>query len=241
MRGASVPSLDASERRAHHRFDISLPAKIGGFFGRTENLSEGGVCLQHDPGRSFEIGERIEVDIEVPGRGSAKLDAEVRWSGRGRTGVQFRGGARWAIAAFLTTMVAASNVSAAQTTVPEFDPTADVELDMKAGGERPDDYTVLQAFEQQYDAFDKCVMKAKKGRDGQLPGDVDVEVLLNPRGDKPLGVNAKLPSKVKKNKGLRECLRSAVAQAPYPSYDGVPVVVAFSFELDPGSDWVEEE
>lgn len=241
MQGSSAQSLDAAERRAHQRFDISLRAKIGEFFGRTENLSEGGACLQHDPQRRFEIGETVEVEVDVPGRGPAKIEAEVRWSGRGRTGLRFSGGARWAIAAFLTTMMAAAEVSAAQTAVPEFDPNADVQLDMEAGGERPQDYMVLEAFETRYDAFDKCVANAKKGKDRQLPGDVDVEVLLNPRGHKPLGVNAKMPSKVKKNKKLRECLRSAVASAPYPSYNGVPVVVQFSFELDPGTEWVEEE
>ena len=72
-----------------------------------------------------------------------------------------------------------------------------------------------------------------------LPGDVDVEVLLNPKGHEPLGINAKLPRQVDKS-SLRECLRGAVAAAAYPSYDGPPVVVNFSFELDPGTYWEEE-
>jgi hypothetical protein len=244
MNETAARKLDGTQRRVHARFGVALPVwlrgEAGSVSGQSENLSYGGLCLRHDSVRAFSVGERVDVDIDVPGRGPTTLHAEVRWSSPGRAGLQFRGGPRGVVAAFLVTLMAAANVSAAQTSVPEFDPEADVELDMEAGGERPDEYTLLQAFEQQYGAFDRCVASAKKNRDQDLPGDVDVDVLLNPRGAKPLGVNARLPERVAENRRLRECLRSAVARAPYPAYDGVPVVVSFSFELDPGSDWVED-
>jgi len=63
---------------------------------------------------------------------------------------------------------------------------------------------------------------------------VDV-VLLDPNGSTPLGGNAKLPPETGAKKRLRKCLRSVAAAANYPAYDGPPVVVEFSFELDPGS------
>jgi hypothetical protein len=139
------------------------------------------------------------------------------------------------VAAFVTALLGSTAAHAAtRSAVPEFDPNADVVLDMQAGGERPDDYAVLQAFEQQFDEFDLCVESSKNGKDKQLPGDVDVQVLLDPKGERPLGINATLPGKTQKDKNLRECLRTAIAAADYPSYNGVPVVVEFSFELDPG-------
>lgn len=232
------------DRRSHDRHEVKLPLQIsdgvGSFVGCSENLSYGGACLVHEPGRSFKVGSVVDVEVDLPGQPErARVQAEVRWSGRGRTGLKFRAGALAAVAAFIASL-SATPAMAATTTVPEFDPSADVQLDMDAGGERPDEYTVLQAFEQQYSAFDQCVYDAKAGKDHKLPGDVDVEVLLNPKGNRPLGVNAKLSKKVKGQKALRDCLRNAVAGAHYPSYDGVPVVVQFSFELDPGMQEVVE-
>jgi len=144
-----------------------------------------------------------------------------------------------ALAAFLTAL-GGSMTAFAATTVPEFDPNADVTLDMEGGSERPDEYLVMQAFEQQFSAFDRCVEAAKNGADVRLPGDVDVEVLLNPKGNRPLGVNAELSDQLEQQQPLRECLRRAVADAKYPGYQGPPIVVDFSFELDPGSVYVEE-
>ena len=60
------------------------------------------------------------------------------------------------------------------------------------------------------------------------------------QGNRPLGVNAQLSEQVKQRLQLRECLRGAVADGKYPAYEGPPVVVDFSFELDPGSVYVEE-
>jgi hypothetical protein len=189
----------------------------------------------------LKVGDTVELAVRLPGRvKSTKLTAEVRWvDPRRNAGFQFRGGTGAKVAAFLAAFLSFSSMARADATVPEFDPNADVQLDMEAGGERPDEYNLLEAFQQQYDEFDQCVLSAKKGKDKQLPGDVDVSVLLNPRGAKPLGVNADLPDDVERDTSLRECLRSAVAAGPYPSYDGPPVVVQFSFELDPGM--VDEE
>lgn len=118
--------------------------------------------------------------------------------------------------------------------VPEFDPTQDVTLDLERGSERPDHASVAEAFEGQFGAFDACVSKAKRGDDHRIPGDVSVEVLLDPDGSTPLGVNATLPKNVSRRRGLQQCLRRAVAAADYPAYDGPPTVFEFSFELDPG-------
>lgn len=205
----------------------------------SRDLSAGGACLDY-AGAPLAAGERVELEVNLPGRREAtKLDAEVRWTRGGRLGVMFSGGAKAAVAAFLGVFLAGSTANAAAA-VPSFDPNADVNLDMSAGGERPDDSEVLEVFQSQFDAFDQCVETARGGKTRALEGDVHVEVLLNPKGERPLGVNAQLPAKTSKNRGLRDCLRSAVAEAAYPSYDGVPVVVEFDFELDPGFEYVEE-
>lgn len=126
--------------------------------------------------------------------------------------------------------------------VAEFDPNAAVELDLNGGSERPDDYAVQEAFFGQFAALDECVWAEKDRRksEDQLPGDVTLQVKLNPAGNTPYGVNAEMPERLAKATKLQTCLREAAAEAPYPSYDGPPVVVDFVTEVDPGSEWVEE-
>ncbi len=231
------------ERRRHERVAVALPVQLeheqGSSVVETHDLSESGACIESDG--SLDIGQIVEMTVDLPMQVEpARVQAEVRWARKGKVGIVFRSGAVGAIAAFVGTMLGAPTASAAaKTSIPHFDPNADTTVQMDVGGERPDEVRVLEAFEHQYGSFDECVAAAKKGRDRTLPGDVDVEVLLNPKGHTPLGVNATLPNSVDK-KSLRECLRSAVAAADYPSYDGPPVVVAFNFELDPGTYYEEE-
>ena len=66
-----------------------------------------------------------------------------------------------------------------------------------------------------------------------------LSVLLNPEGRRPLGVNATMPEGLKKARELETCLREAVADVDYPSYEGRPVVVEFEIEIDPGFEEVE--
>lgn len=237
--------MTTDERRIHDRHAVGVTMRVRDgedvIECRGENLSLGGACLVHrEQDEKFQVGRIVDVEVDLPGGAPrTKLRAEVRWATRGRAGLMFRGGAMAAVAAFIGTLLSGHPASAAaSSTVPEFDPNADVVLDMNAGGERPDEYSVLQAFEQQYEAFDGCVAKAKKRAEQKLPGDVEVAVLLSPKGKRPLGVNAQLSTKVSSSEPLRQCLRSAIAAAPYPAYDGPPVVVQFSFELDPGSEYV---
>lgn len=126
--------------------------------------------------------------------------------------------------------------------VAEFDPNADVSMDMDkfGGAERPDQYVIQQAFFNQFGALDECVWaeKDRRGSEDQLMGDVSVAVKLNPESQRPFGVNASMPKGFDKSTKLKDCLREAAASAGYPTYDGPPVIVDFEFELDPG--FVEE-
>lgn len=235
-------SESVEERRVHARIPARFAATVYGD-GRaqaaaTHDLSLRGACISTDI--PLAVGSEVDVEVALPVRHEpVRVRGEVCWSKKGKAGIVFRSGALAAVAAFVGGMLLAPTAQAAKTSIPTFDPNADVVLDMKAGGERPDEYDLTQAFEQQYDSFDECVAAAKKDPNETLPGDVDVEVLLNPKGHEPLGINAKLPGEVDKS-SLRECLRGAVAAAAYPSYDGPPVVVNFSFQLDPGTYWEEE-
>ena len=122
--------------------------------------------------------------------------------------------------------------------VAEFDPNADVTLDINGGTERPDDYAVQQAFFDQFGSIDECVWNYKEGKglreEDQLMGDVSLSVKLNPTESRPYGVNAAMPEPFDKATKLKDCLREAAASAGYPTYDGPPVIVDFEFELDPG-------
>ena len=125
---------------------------------------------------------------------------------------------------------------ASMASIASFDPNEDIAFDLEAyGSDRPDQYEIEQAFATRYGDFDTCVAAEKKrrGKDDQLPGDVAMAIKMNPKSNKPFAVNAELPEGVSKKLG--DCLRDAAAAATYPQYDGPPVVVKFSFELDPGS------
>jgi hypothetical protein len=243
-----IPDNEQSvgERRAYKRVPVDVPVVLRHrdrfFAAKSNDVSAGGVCVEY-AGDAPAVGDEVEMEVAVPGRrGHARVHAEVRWAARGRLGLMFRAGARAAVAAFVAAMLGSTAASAAASaTVPEFDPNADVVIDMNGGGERPQDFQVMEAFEQQFGEFDQCIARAKQGKETQLDGDVDVQVLLDPKGDRPLGINAALPGKTGKDKGLRECLRSAVAAARFPSYNGPPIVVEFNFQLDPGYEEVQEQ
>lgn len=129
-----------------------------------------------------------------------------------------------------------------------FDPNADIGFEFGdgggEGGASPDDYEVRSALDQQLPHMDTCVAdyKAKKGikPEKQLEGDVSIAVKLNPKSHAPLGINTKITSDHDKDESLKTCIKEAVDKAPFPTYAGMPRIVDFEFQLDPGSEWVEE-
>lgn len=134
-------------------------------------------------------------------------------------------------------------------TIAEFDPNAVMDLNMGdgggGGGPRPDEYQMEIAFNQSFGGIDECVVAAKEKKGiashKQLKGDLDIAVKLNPSKSRPLGVNAKLPKRWAKDSALSDCVREAVASVQFPTYDGPPIVVEFSTQLDAGNEWEEDE
>ena len=236
-----------AERRADPRLPLQVPVELAGDERagptRTVDMSLGGACLSGQGVARLKIGERLRLALRLPEGGTTvETWAEVRWAAQGRVGVRFARAARTAIAGFIAAAVGLAAPSAlADASVPTFDPNADQVLDGYDGSERPDEQQIMSAFEQSYEHIDRCVAKARRGDDDVVEGDADLQILLNPKGPRPLGVNANVSGPHTKNRKLVECLRRAAAKAPYPTYDGPPVVVEMSFELDPGYDVVEEE
>lgn len=227
------------ERRQHERFalEVAIEATHGAstLSFTSEDLSVGGAKIVGDG--ALPIGEDVDVSLALPGH-SQPLEAKatVRWSRGGAFGIQFGRAAQAALAAFFASVVGLSGMSAsaaASTSVPTFDPNATTELSSD-GAERPDEYVLLGAFENQRARMDRCVEAAKDGADVQLQGTATMEVLLNPAGKRPLGVNGKVSEDAPTDTSLVECLRAATAAAPYPGYDGPPVIVEFDFEIDAG-------
>ncbi len=123
-----------------------------------------------------------------------------------------------------------------QANVAEFDPS-ELNFDiMSVGSERPNEDMIQQAFESAYGSMDACVATAKErtGNDARIEGELELAVRLNPRENKPLGVNASGPDELMKRKKLVNCFREAVAKAQFPTYDGPPVETSIALEVDPG-------
>jgi hypothetical protein len=129
-----------------------------------------------------------------------------------------------------------------------FDPNADIGFEFGdgggEGGETPDDYDIRRAVDEKLSDMDQCVLdyKTRKGMkaDKQLDGDVSLSVKLNPKHSRPLGINASISGKHDKDDPLKTCIKEAIDRAAFPTYNGMPRIVDFTFELDPGSEWVEE-
>ncbi len=236
------PTTDSSERREHARFglEVRVHADLGEqrYALTSRDLSVGGAQVEWagvEP--AAQVGETIDVELELPGVAQPlRTQAEVRWNGGGRSGLRFAKAGRAALAAFFAGVVGlASGSVSANASVPTFDPNATTHL-TSDGSERPDEHALLSAFKSQREAVDRCVQAAKDGaeQDDTLQGHAQMEVLLNPEGERPLGVNGQLVEGGPEDPQLLTCLRQATAAAPYPSYDGPPVVVEFDFELDAG-------
>jgi hypothetical protein len=127
-----------------------------------------------------------------------------------------------------------------------FDASADMDLQLDGGGggEMPDDYDVRNAFNSSFDGMDACVADYKSRKkipvEKTLEGAIALSVKLNPKDSHPLGINASIGGHHGKDEQLKTCIKESVDKAPFPTYDGVPRVVDFETELDPGSQWVEE-
>ena len=71
-----------NSRRAHERFHfvtgVTVTSSRGSFQGKSNNLSLGGLFLTLP--EKLEVGEIIEIRLELPGIEESIVKGEVRWS-----------------------------------------------------------------------------------------------------------------------------------------------------------------
>ncbi|MBX7080573.1 MAG: hypothetical protein K1X88_15345 [Nannocystaceae bacterium] len=114
--------------------------------------------------------------------------------------------------------------------VPRYDASATVVLDPAAGSERLDDTTVRAHLRKLEPSFDRCIADAVTAGVTVGSGRVDFVFGLAPSG-KVTGVTAKAPAAIR-DSGVIPCLRTVVFEHRFPDYDGPPMGVDYSFEID---------
>jgi len=85
---SSEPRPVKPEARAAQRFPVVAPVEVAGQEGTLVDLSNGGAFIRtRDP---FEVGEDVQVQVQLPNETTLDTAATVRHSGPAGTGVQFR-------------------------------------------------------------------------------------------------------------------------------------------------------
>ncbi|MBK6923333.1 MAG: hypothetical protein IPH07_38450 [Deltaproteobacteria bacterium] len=113
--------------------------------------------------------------------------------------------------------------------IPKYDATATTVLDPAAGSERLDDATVRSHLRKLEPALDRCITDAATAGVSIGSGRVKFVFGLSPSG-KVTGVTAKAPPAIR-DAGIVPCLRQVVFEHRFPSYDGPPMGVDYSFEV----------
>lgn len=113
--------------------------------------------------------------------------------------------------------------------IPKYDATATTVLDPAAGSERLDDGIVRAHLRKLEPALDRCIADAATAGVNVGSGRVDFVFGLSASG-KVTGVTAKAPAAIR-DAGIVPCLRQVVFEHRFPSYDGPPMGVDYSFEV----------
>lgn len=124
--------------------------------------------------------------------------------------------------------------------LPPFEPVNDrhipqfsnkpIVLDMNAGSERLSDHVVDTHMNRLTPKFQRCITTASTYSDDDIGGGtLTFKIQLKPTG-KVAGVSVKGPSNLKVF-GIIPCVRKVVYDHKFPSYDGPPMGVDFSFEV----------
>lgn len=114
--------------------------------------------------------------------------------------------------------------------VPQFS-SAPVNLDKYEGSERLDDATVDREMNKLVPKFQRCVTAAAEASDEDLGrGTLRFKIRLGPEG-KILGVSVTAPASLQVF-GIVPCARKTVYDHRFPRYDGPPMQVDFSFDVD---------
>ncbi len=114
--------------------------------------------------------------------------------------------------------------------IPKYNASATTVLDPDAGSERLGDGVVRGELRQLEPAFNACIADAVAGGVDVGRGQVAFVFGLTAKG-KVSGVTATAPAKLR-DSGVLGCLRQVVFSHRFPTYDGPPMGVDYSFEVE---------
>jgi len=114
--------------------------------------------------------------------------------------------------------------------VPGFDPDADKTLDMKAGTERLSDREIRAHLSRLEPKFNRCIATSALAHEDALKGELDFVLSIQPSG-KVGGVTVKASGNLG-TAGVVPCARKVVYGHRFPSFDGNPMGVDYSFKVD---------
>ncbi|MFO0632576.1 MAG: hypothetical protein U0168_06990 [Nannocystaceae bacterium] len=186
-----------------------------------------------DPTRCFDVcgeGTRCDAGRCVVAAAAAPAPAEPALPESARKGKARRRGRTAADDGATAAGGGGSYTPVDDSRVPRYDATATTVLDPAAGSERLDDATVRAHLRKLEPAFDRCIADAVSAGVTVGSGRVDFVFGLAPTG-KVTGVTAKAPAAIR-DSGVVPCLRTVVFEHRFPSYDGPPMGVDYSFEID---------
>jgi hypothetical protein len=115
--------------------------------------------------------------------------------------------------------------------VPKYDPDRVQHIDMKSGTERLADSTIREHLRRLEPKFNACIETAALHSEDEIrPGRIDFVLSIEKTG-KVSGVNVKAPKHLTVF-GIVPCLRTTVFDHRFPSYDGPPTGVDYSFRVE---------
>lgn len=176
---------------------------------------EGTACVE---GRCELVEPELEIPVEDEKTGKKRKKKRKPGSGgeaegEGEGEAELGGGTPWTD----------------DSKVPRFDPDADQVIGASEGSERLGDATIDRELAELDDDFQACVREANDRVAELGTGKVSYSFGIAPSG-KVTGVNASAPQNLK-DAGVIPCVRKAVYEHRFPSYDGPPTKASSSFSV----------
>lgn len=115
--------------------------------------------------------------------------------------------------------------------VPRYDPNETQTIGAQSGSERIPDHVIRQHLSGLEAKFNKCIATAAEYSPGELKsGRIDFDFGIRPTG-RISGVNVTAPSHLRVF-GIVPCLRRALFEHRFPTYDGPTTGVTYSFRVE---------
>ena len=115
--------------------------------------------------------------------------------------------------------------------IPAYDPKKATVLDMNAGSERLDDNRLMSEMRTIEHKLNECLSLASCYNNGLGSGRIDFEFRILGKTGAVDGVNIRAPEELTVY-GIIPCVRKAVFEHRFPTFDGQHMVVNYSVELD---------